>query len=65
MDNAKDFKEGLSIGEACAIAGIGRTSLYDAIRDGSLIARKLGKRTLILRRDLDAFLTALPTSVAA
>jgi excisionase family DNA binding protein len=55
-------REGFSIAEACAAAGIGRTKLYQAIADGSLKARKLGKRTLILRDDLYQFLAALPTA---
>jgi excisionase family DNA binding protein len=38
-------REGLSIAEACAMAGLGRTKLYQAIADGSLQARKFGKRT--------------------
>ena len=29
-------REGLSIQEACAAAGIGRTKLYEAIADGRL-----------------------------
>jgi excisionase family DNA binding protein len=53
-------REGLSIAEASAAAGIGRTKLYEAIADGRLMARKLGKRTLILRDDLRQFLAALP-----
>jgi excisionase family DNA binding protein len=53
-------REGLSIMEACAVAGIGRTKLYQAIADGSLIARKYGKRRIILRDDLRKFLFALP-----
>ena len=52
--------EGLSVTEACAIAGIGRSKLYEVISNGSLKARKLGKRTLILRDDLRQFLAALP-----
>ncbi len=52
--------EGLSIPEACKVAGIGQTRLYSAIADGRLKARKFGKRTLILRGDLLAFLAALP-----
>jgi excisionase family DNA binding protein len=52
--------EGLSISEACKVAGIGQTRLYGAIADGRLKARKFGKRTLILRGDLLAFLAALP-----
>lgn len=53
-------REGLSISDACAVAGIGRTKIYEAISDGSLKARKCGKRTLILRDELRLFLTSLP-----
>jgi excisionase family DNA binding protein len=53
-------REGLSIIEACDIAGIGRTTLYQAISEGQLKARKIGKRTLVLRTDLQNFLSALP-----
>jgi excisionase family DNA binding protein len=52
--------EGLSVVEACRVAGIGRTKIYEAIADGSLKARKFGKRTIILRSDLQHFLSALP-----
>ena len=58
---AQEFqREGLSIVEACTIAGIGRTKIYQAIADGTLKARKYGKRRIILRSDLTEFLTALP-----
>ena len=53
-------REGLSISEACRVAGIGRTKIYEAISDGRLKARKLGKRTLVLRADLQSFLANLP-----
>ncbi|MDP1602875.1 MAG: helix-turn-helix domain-containing protein [Legionella sp.] len=53
-------REGLSISEACTMAGIGRTKIYQAIASGELVARKYGKRTIILRQDLQAFLAALP-----
>jgi excisionase family DNA binding protein len=56
-------REGLSILEACAMAGIGRTKIYQAITDGSLKARKCGKRTLILRDELRHFLASLPNAV--
>ena len=58
--NSELQREGLSIAEACTIAGIGRTKIYEAIADGRLTARKFGKRTLILRGDLQAFLSSLP-----
>jgi excisionase family DNA binding protein len=53
-------REGLSVVEACRIAGIGRTKVYEAIADGRLKARKFGKRTIILRSELQDFLAALP-----
>lgn len=52
--------EGLSVTEVCRVAGIGRTKIYEAIADGRLVARKFGKRTLVLRADLNAFLSNLP-----
>lgn len=61
MDEANFVaKEGLSISEACAFAGLGRTKIYQAINEGTLKARKCGKRTLVLREDLRQFLAALP-----
>lgn len=52
--------EGLTLDEASVVSGIGRTKLYEAIRDGLLKARKFGHRTIILRRDLLRFLATLP-----
>ncbi len=49
----------LSIEEVQAATGIGRTKLYQAINAGTLRARKFGKRTIILKEDLDSFLYAL------
>ena len=48
-----------SVDETCKITGLGRTKLYDAINNGSLPARKFGKRTIILRADLEKFLNSL------
>ena len=49
-----------SIDEVCAIAGVGRTYIYNAISACDLTARKAGRRTLILRSDLEAWLAGLP-----
>jgi excisionase family DNA binding protein len=49
-----------SISEACALARVGRTTMYDTIRCGELRARKRGRRTLILADDLRQWLEALP-----
>jgi excisionase family DNA binding protein len=40
--------------------GIDRVGVYALIRSGRLIARKYGKRTLILESDLEAFIQSLP-----
>jgi excisionase family DNA binding protein len=61
MNTSEQFRrEGLSVFEACAVAGIGRTKLYEAIATGDLVARKFGKRRIILRDDLRQFLEGLP-----
>ena len=52
--------EGFSVAEACVVAGIGRTKIYESIESGRLKARKIGKRTIILRSDLQEFLQSLP-----
>jgi excisionase family DNA binding protein len=49
-----------TIEQMCALTGIGRDGVYAAIRDGRLVARKLGRRTLITDDDLREFLAALP-----
>lgn len=49
----------LSIEEVCTATGLGRTKLYQLINSGELKARKIGKRTIILKDDLDAFLASL------
>ncbi len=54
-----------SIDESCAIAGVGRTYIYNAIASGDLTARKAGRRTLILHSELEAWLAGLPTATAA
>lgn len=50
-----------SVEEAAACLGLSRAHMYRMIAQGRLKPRKAGKRTLILRSDLVAFLEALPT----
>jgi excisionase family DNA binding protein len=49
-----------TISAACRISGLGRTTIYGALKSGALSARKCGRRTLILADDLDDFLHKLP-----
>lgn len=51
----------LTVAEACAVARIGRTTLYEAIKNGDLVAAKYGRKTLIRVDDLRSWLGRLPT----
>jgi len=54
----------LAISEVSRRTGIGRTSLFEAIRLGKLKAVKAGSRTLIRHDDLMAYLDSLPSARA-
>lgn len=58
------MKLAYSVAEVCAAANFGRTSLYAAIKAGALTTRKMGRRTIILREDLEKFLNSLPPTNA-
>jgi excisionase family DNA binding protein len=46
--------------EACAALRVGRTKLYELLADKKLKAVALDGRTLILRDEIERFLTELP-----
>jgi excisionase family DNA binding protein len=52
----------LGIEDVCRESGLGRTTIYAAIKAGHLSARKYGRRTIVLFDDLSAFLRGLPTT---
>jgi excisionase family DNA binding protein len=49
-----------SIEEFCRRYGVGRTKAYEEIKLGRLQARKIGRRTVILEDDAEAWLRRLP-----
>jgi excisionase family DNA binding protein len=53
-----------TVDEAIKESRIGRSSIFEAISDGRLKAKKFGRKTLILRDDLNEFLQALPNRAA-
>jgi hypothetical protein len=48
------------IPEVCKMTGLGRTSVYAAIKSGELVARHWHRCTIVLADDLTAFLKNLP-----
>jgi excisionase family DNA binding protein len=54
----------LGVPEAAKATGIGQTKLREEITAGRLIARKLGKRTLIAMVDLENWIANLPQVAA-
>lgn len=53
-------KISVTVPEAIALTGIGRTTLYRLIAEGKLSTRKLGTRTLILLIELEQLVQGLP-----
>lgn len=49
-----------SVPESMRITGLSRNSIYNAIKEGKLIAKKYGNRTLIEMKALEAFIASLP-----
>jgi excisionase family DNA binding protein len=52
---------GLSPDEAATAAAVSRTRIFEAIRDGTLSARKAGKSTVIEPDELRRWIRSLPT----
>src|SRR5215204_2562444 len=56
-----NMQDAYSIPELVELGPASRSTLYIAISQGRLIAHKLNRRTIVLRRDWEAFLDDLPT----
>jgi hypothetical protein len=55
-----DDKLAFHIDEATEAGAGSRSEVYEALRRGDLKAKKRGRRTIILREDLAAYLASLP-----
>ena len=54
-----------SVNEAASILGVGRTTIYELIREQRLHSVKIGQRRLVAKSDLEAFVSDLRASPAA
>lgn len=53
-------KIAVTLSEATALSGIGRSSLYKLFNEGKLVPRKSGKRTLVIVAELENYVRSLP-----
>jgi excisionase family DNA binding protein len=67
-DSQKLAKDGnglallISVKETTSILGIGRTQVFELIMQGSITSVKIGRRRLVVRRDLEDFVSHLSAS---
>jgi excisionase family DNA binding protein len=52
--------QALSVQQVLAITGISRPTLYNHVKAGRIVARKLGRRTIVMASDLERYLDSLP-----
>lgn len=51
----------VGVKEAQAIlGGVSRSFMYERFKDGSLVPRKLGRRTVLLIEDVERYVAGLP-----
>ena len=62
MEPNMDFstREAFAVREFCARYGICRQTFYDEVKRGRIKAKKLGKKTVILRSDAEKWAASLP-----
>ncbi len=53
-----------TVEEAGRLARLGRSKIYEELKEGRLKGRKAGRRTLIMHADLIAYLENLPERAA-
>jgi len=50
----------LSVKQACELICVGRSTLYKLLKSERITARKIGRRTIFLRDELEQALKSLP-----
>jgi excisionase family DNA binding protein len=52
----------MSVEEACWAVSMGRSKMFEYIRSGELPSVKIGRRRLVLRKDLIAWIESQPAA---
>jgi excisionase family DNA binding protein len=52
----------LPIEEACKLSSLGRTKFYELLKSKKITARKVGRRTIVLRSEFEKELESLPVA---
>ena len=58
LSDSKPARLAYSVNQAVQVTGVGRSVLYQHIKNGQLPIVKVGKRTVILRATLETFLSS-------
>lgn len=60
----RETKAFLTVSEWCKATGSGRNRFYHELNSGRLVARKYGRRTIVLREDFLVWLRSLPLATS-
>lgn len=58
---ARETPLAYGVGDAVRLMGIGKTKFFQLVRDGELKLVKVGRKSLITRAEMEAWITRLPT----
>lgn len=53
------MQKSYTVAEACSYLSCGKTYFYALLNENKIRARKMGKKTIVLQKDLDSFLETL------
>jgi excisionase family DNA binding protein len=65
MDRYDDLRGAQCLDAFCKTYDVGKSKVYEEIKAGRLRAVKFGAKTLILKRDAEAWANSLPSLVPA
>jgi len=58
--NTLSTQGALSVSQFCEWASIGRTKFYQEVKEGRLVIRKIGNKTIVTMKDANFWLSNLP-----